>query len=167
MSGFKRAKIWSEDTKNSKGLPRPIYAIDPNFILRFNNKLKNRIPVPWQSRPVFNEVGVVFNVIEENEKRVVSHNVCGYCSLTFTKSEQCIRWIGDELNEVPINSSQGPRLFSDISPLHIKCMKQARFFCPYLNSRPDSEFEFGTYSKLKNNLDVYVEKIEKKYPPSL
>lgn len=156
MINLNKSFEWNEHNKDKVGLPRPRYNVSPDYIKKFNKNLKQRIPVPWQSKPLFNEKGVAFNVIQENEKHVVSGNACGYCASSFLELEQCIRWKGDNLNEIPINSEDGPRVFSDINPLHFKCMKQARFFCPYLNKRPEEEFEYGTYKELKNNFLKYI-----------
>jgi hypothetical protein len=143
--------IWNENNKNIQGLPRPKYNVSQNYIDKFNNKIRKMIPVPWQSKPIFNDTGTAFNVIKENEQKILLENICGYCSLNFLNDEYCYRWKSDNPENIEINYDKGPRVFSDISPLHIKCMKQARIFCTFLNQRPNSEFEYGQYQDLKQN----------------
>ena len=35
---------------------------------------------------------------------------------------------------------------SDFHPFHLKCMKQARVYCPFMRTLKDEEFEISLYS---------------------
>jgi|694.fasta_scaffold39257_2 hypothetical protein len=153
---FKSGFFWNEETKNSLGLPRPGLRVPKEFWFFKNHRLplKNDffihklIPIPWQSRPVFNEKKQAFSVIEENEKLVYLNKICAYCAVPFLEDEQCTRWSGADLTESP-NDGQGPRVFSDTYPFHIECMKQARIFCPFMRFKEDGEFEHGRFIDLE------------------
>jgi hypothetical protein len=139
-------KIFKKGKK--QGLPRPMVRLDDYFLNNFSHGLHKNNPVPWQSTPIFNEKGNIFYVIEDNEKRVLPEGLCGYCSVKFSDDEICIRWMGDGSKHVP-NDEQGPRMISDTHPLHLECMRQTRVYCTHMRERPDSEFETGTYSELR------------------
>ena len=139
-------------------MPRPFAVPPKNFQANPSHslKLKNgfylhpKIPVPWQSKPVWTDMGGVFNVIEEHEQIIYEKNLCGYCGIQIKNDEECLRWIGDDSEYIP-NDKQGPRVFSDTHPLHIECMKQAKIFCPYMRERPSEEFETGPFNILKQH----------------
>jgi hypothetical protein len=150
---FKDANEWNDKNASTIGLPRPYYEVSKSFINKSKINLARVVPIPWQSKAVFTEnpIPTVFNVIEENEKRVCIEGLCGYCGIKFEDYDKCIRWIGTKplvLSDLP-NDGQGPRVFSDTHPLHLECMKQARIFCPFMRIRSDLEFEYGIFSELK------------------
>lgn len=155
---FNNAKEWSEQVGISLGLPRPFAIVPKEFKPVKNNglQLKNgfylhpKIPIPWQSKPVWTDAGAVFNVIEEHEQVIYKKNLCGYCGIQIKNDEKCLRWLGDDSDHIK-NDKQGPRVFSDTHPLHIECMKQAKIFCPYMRERPNEEFEIGIFSILKQH----------------
>lgn len=152
---FKKWFFWSNKTKDFEGLPRPYFNTDNTYRYKDNLfYLHPKIPVPWQSQPIFNEFKTIFNVLENNEKKVYIENKCSFCGISFNDEEVCIRWVGTESEFMP-NDFQGPRVFSDTHPLHDECMRQARIFCPYMRSRPEKEFEVGPYKFLRKNADIY------------
>lgn len=142
--------------KNRKkpGLPRPLIELDDHFLENYSEGLHKKLPVPWQSNPIFNEKGNIFSVIEENEKRVFPEGLCGYCSIKFQDDEQCVRWISDDSPAIP-NDGQGPRVMSDTHPMHLECMKQARVYCPHMRARPESEFEYGIFRDLQKSAEDF------------
>ena len=117
--------------------------------------INDKIPVPWQSVPVFTDEGAFFNVIEENEKKIYLNDLCPYCGITINKDEISVRWMLDSDNANMI----GPRIFSDNMPFHINCMKQARIFCPHMQKTIDSEFQCGIYKDLKKISHVWMKGI--------
>jgi hypothetical protein len=158
---FKKKFEWNEQTKNFLGVPRPYVKVPINFSIETLRDfiLPKKIPIPWQSKPILNTKGTVFNVISENEKKIYPENLCGYCGIKIDNSELCIRWIGSDTKENP-NMDKGPRVFSDTHPLHIQCMEQARIFCPYLRKRNSLEFENGIFFTLKQNALKYKKMFE-------
>jgi hypothetical protein len=153
---FKPGFFWNKETKDSVGLPRPAFKVPEKFRFFKNHRLplKNDffihklVPVPWQSKPIFNENKQAFSVIEENEKLVYINKVCAYCAVKFLDNDKCTRWVGADLLESP-NDRQGPRVFSDTYPFHIECMEQAKIFCPFMRFREDQEFEYGKFIDLE------------------
>jgi hypothetical protein len=147
---------WKTSLKNFVGFPRPFFILNkeqrkPNskstLLLKSNLYLHKKIPVPWQSIPVFNDMQK-FELNVENEKLVYKEELCGFCGLKFSDNDNCSRWKVYSPNQTDFI---GPRVFSDTHPLHPQCMKQARIFCPFMRQREDSEFEHGTYKELRKN----------------
>ncbi len=138
---------WNEDTKNKLGTPRPFFNVPSNFYKK-NNKfyLHKRVPIPWQSRPVFKE-NEMLNIIHENEDIVFQQNLCPYCGKAFLPEDIVVRWTASK--EIP--TKNGPSVASDSHPFHIDCMKQGRVFCPFMREVPESDFEYGPYAELKFN----------------
>ena len=132
---------WSEDNEELSGLPRP-YA-------KFGNGLPNpfnfppKTPIPWQSMP--NLAMGILGLNIENEKKVWKESLCPYCGLGFEPEETSIRWT---TIDKPI-TLDGSRVFSDLHPLHMECMRQARIFCPHMKTTKDTEFEIGPFNRLK------------------
>jgi hypothetical protein len=158
---FLNSKKW-ENNKNIIGLPRPFIDV-PNYFI--NNKslsfsLPKKIPIPWQSKPILNihapknsvDFKVVFNIINENEDLIYKNNLCGYCGIPFEKNEYCIRWKSKDKKPKKLTT----RVLSDIHPLHLECMKEARIFCPHMKKTIDTEYEYGTYTELRKNADEYI-----------
>ena len=154
---------WSKENKNIKGLPRPYFnvpdkqrlkPIGSNIILKTKIYLHKKIPIPWQSEPIFNNK-TQLNLLMENEKQVYLNGICAYCGVEFKNEDKCIRW----KTIVGIPTEKGPNIFSDNYPFHIKCMKQARIFCPRMRQTEDNEYEFGSYETLKNNFMIYFNSI--------
>ena len=159
---YKEGFIWSKENSNSTGLPRP-YAITPDYLhfskaLSFSNKFKRYlhkiIPVPWQSVPLFINGGSgLLSVNIENESLVVPNNLCGYCGNGFSNNELCSRWISNN-KTISEDGLTGSRVYSDIYPLHLECMRQARRFCPFMRTLSEKDFEFSQY-------DILLKKIQK------
>lgn len=148
---FSDAKTWEENDKNFIGLPRPfvnLFLLIPTKMKRWG--LARKIPIPWQSKPVMEEEQSVFNVIYENEERVIPENLCGYCGVKIQDNEYVVRWTDKKMTVVD-NKVQEPRVSSDTMPMHLECMKQARTFCPHMQKTKDSEFEYGDFVTLKSN----------------
>lgn len=168
---FDNSSKWSQSNKNATGLPRPFYVVDSSFLKKISFKLAKKIPVPWQSLPIFDEkTSTVFNVIEENEILVFSNKICGYCGVKFNNNDNCSRWIV-ERGTPGFDGKTTPNVFSDNYPLHHECMRQARIFCPFMKLRGEEEFEYGPFIKLKKNAEVFMDKHKdivlkhKKIPP--
>ena len=53
-------------------------------------------------------------------------------------------------------SKNGDRVFSDIHPFHLECMKQGRIFCPHMKETKDEEFEVGTFKELRDKVDAFI-----------
>lgn len=158
---FIDSEKWSKFNKDIIGIPRPFYIVNNFFIKNVLFKIAKKIPVPWQSLPVFdNEKTIAFNVIEKNERLVISDGICGYCGIKFNDDDDCLRWT----IEKGTPTEKGPNVFSDNYPLHKECMRQARIFCPFMKLRNKTEFEFGTFLELKKHAEVFINK-HKKYPP--
>jgi hypothetical protein len=139
---------WSETNKNFKGLPRPFAKYGNGF--PNPKKLASKTPIPWQSAPDI-EHGFI-DLEKENEKKVWSENLCAFCGLGFKETEQSIRWT--TINK-PL-SKDGDRVFSDLHPFHIECMRQARIFCPHMKTTTDDEFEIGPYSQMRANAHAQI-----------
>lgn len=161
---FTNSQKWSEYKKDITGLPRPFYIVNDLFLKKISFRLAKKIPIPWQSLPIFNEkTEIVFNVIEENEKLVIYEGICGYCGVKFNDYDSCSRWT-IEIGIPGFDGKKTANVFSDNYPLHKECMRQARIFCPFMKLRNDTEFEFGTFLKLKKHAEVFINK-HKKIPP--
>jgi hypothetical protein len=151
---FKNNLIWSEQTKDLLGLPRPYVKTPIKAIFKKGVFfLHQRIPMPWQTKPNFRTRPI--SLIKENESKVYKESLCSYCGIKFIDTDFVVRWTATDV----IPTENGPRVKSDIHPHHIECMKQARIFCPYMRKTQDSEFEFGLYSDLRNNVDFYLKSI--------
>ena len=146
---------WSQDTKNNIGLPRPYFNVPENrrkqaitspLKLKTKKYLHSKIPIPWQSEPVFNHEKQL-NLLLKNEESVYANGICAYCGINFKEDDLCVRWI----TLIGMATKKGPNVFSDNYPFHIECMKQARIFCPRMRQTENSEFEYGRYQDLKEN----------------
>jgi hypothetical protein len=162
MNIFLNAKKWTKETSNDIGIPRPIFSVPSHALkksststLISNTKiyLHKKIPVPWQSEPVFNGYQQLSLNIE-NEEKVYKEGRCAYCGIYFNDEDNTIRW--KTLRGTP--NPVGPNVLSDNYPFHIECMKQARRFCPFMRTTKDKEFEFGDYKTLKDNALNFIKK---------
>jgi hypothetical protein len=161
---FANSQKWSEYKKDTTGLPRPFYIVNDFFLKKTSFRLAKKIPVPWQSLPVFIENTLtVFNVIEKNESLVISDGICGYCGVKFNEYDNCSRWTVEK-GTPSVDGKRSPNVFSDNYPLHYECMKQARTFCPFMKLRHEEEFEYGVFLELKKHAEVFINK-HKKIPP--
>lgn len=135
---------WSTAVKDFIGLPRPyaVYGKENNPL-----NLAAKTPIPWQSIPRKDGNGI--NLLQRHEDSVYEENLCAYCGVVFLPDEEAVRWT---TVDKPLNQ-YGPRVYSDIHPFHIECMKQARIFCPHMKKTEDQEFETGAYKKLRQNAD--------------
>jgi hypothetical protein len=153
---YKKDFTWSGENAEVTGLPRP-YVVTPerlhfnktlNFSNKFNRYLHKIVPIPWQSIPLFiNEGAGLLSVHIEHEKKVIVDNLCGYCGNGFKNKELCCRWISNT-NPLSENGTEVPRVYSDVYPLHLECMKQARKFCPFMRTLSEKDFEFLEHSTL-------------------
>jgi len=166
---FKKNFFWNESLKKFIGLPRPSYLVPEKFYKRYDSKLplvKNfylhkQVPVPFQSRPVFKEEGLIaFNLIIENEHFIYKNNICPYCATIIEKKEICVRWIGEENYKIQPKLDSGPRVFSDLFPFHIECMQQARIFCPFMRFINEERFEYGLYEELRKKAEQHLKQYE-------
>jgi hypothetical protein len=67
-----------------------------------------------------------------------------------------IRWIIEKQDfNVNHNRDWVP---SDFHPFHLKCMKQARVYCPFMRTLKDEEFDISLY---KNNIKIAKENFKK------
>jgi len=142
---FKNSKKWEESDINFLGLPRPFYEISKEDFKNLKFKIPRRIPVPWQSKPMFNDIKDGFELITENENIVLKKSLCGYCGIVISDNEYVSRW-------KEVVDLTGGRVDSDNHPFHLECMKQARIFCPYMKKRDEVEFEYGLFVDLKKNI---------------
>jgi hypothetical protein len=147
--------LWSEEVKNNKGLPRPYVYSFPKF-QTWNNKkfLDKKVPIPFQSKPAMNEGGLVLNI--ENEKIVVDNGLCSYCGLGIDDNEISFRWMVEKQDFE--SNMQRDWVPSDFYPLHKKCMKQARYFCPFMRNLKDEDFDIRLN---KDNLKIAKDLIKK------
>lgn len=153
---------WQEDKIDYSGIPRPFSKVPKSRQFKNNNFfLHPRVPIPWQSYPIF-EDGRELGLIDENEKQVYSKNLCPYCGINFLPEETVIRWTTTDR----IPEKNGPRVLSDSYPFHINCMKQGRIFCPHMRKTKDTEFEIGPYWQLRKNAIDYTIKIGILKPPT-
>lgn len=152
---FISPSVWIERFKDYKSFKRPIVVVPENFNTELS--IGKQFPVPWQSVPVFGPKGAVFNIIENNEEKTFTDNLCGYCGIQININENVVRWTN--MDSKP--SHKGVRVFSDHLPMHKKCMKKARVFCPYMRKRLDEEFEYGKFNILKNNMITDLQKFNK------
>lgn len=146
---------WTEKDKNFKGLPRPFKNFDKNIYKNIKSTLAKKIPIPWQSEPVFEDFNniSVFSVILKNESMVYLKSLCSYCGIKINKNEICVRWNASDL-KIPKEINE--RVKSDYHPLHLECMKQARIFCPFMKKINEEEFVYGPYEKLKKESKNFI-----------
>ena len=154
---------WSQKNKNNLGLPRPFFLVPEEqrkksekstLLLKTKIYLHKKIPVPWQTEPIFN-LDKQLNLIFENELRVYLEGICAYCGIDFKDKDDCIRW----KTTLGFPTKEGPNILSDNYPFHIKCMEQARIFCPKMRQTENDEYEYGNYKNLKNNFMIYLNSI--------
>ena len=159
-----KSQLWSEEVCDTRGLPRPFFILPKEFLeaeQKLGNKSKypfKRIPIPWQSMPIFGKVMQTkltkdakgkLGLINAHEQQVHSNNLCGYCGVVIKNNEKCIRWTS-------VKGINGFRVMSDHLPMHKTCMKQARVYCPHMQTTEDFEFEIGYFQDLKNNAEKDV-----------
>lgn len=136
--------IWSKETHSIRGLPRPYYVVPKNKRKTQQGVLAKRIPIPWQTIPLFHIPNTQLKVDLEHEEEVYTQNVCGYCGLGFLEEELCVIWVTYQDNFAQkIN-----RVYSDHFPFHVECMRQTRLFCPHMQQTNDSEYEIGPFKEL-------------------
>lgn len=151
--------LWTESLKSFKGFLRPYFLPDHKFYER-DGKLyvHKKIPIPWQSRPSLDPKRVI-DLVSENENKIYKEYLCPFCGIEIKNEETTIRWTNTDIIPTPT----GGRIFSDSHPFHIKCMKQARVFCPRMRDTVDSEYETGKFKDLRKNALDYINK----YPHDL
>jgi hypothetical protein len=150
---FTSKEDWLKRFKDYVGFERPSISLPKNFIqVSKYGKLLKKFPIPWQSVPVLSPNGTVFNVIEENEQLTFLEERCPYCGLAFNSLDAVSRWTKESENP----TLNGSNIISDNLPLHKKCMKKARVFCPFMRTVDESEFEYGDYKNIKPNADNFL-----------
>ena len=156
---FDNSHEWEEKDKEFFGLPRPYKVLTDSYIKKVKNRflISKKIPIPWQSRPILDELsGLAFNVIKENESLVFKNSLCAYCGNKIQDYERCVRWVVDDASNFIVNDSDGPRVFSDFHPFHLECMSQARKFCPFMKKIKEDKFQYGDFKQLKKNARFIV-----------
>jgi hypothetical protein len=149
--------LWSEELKNYKGLPRP-YAdsLIQYYFIKGKKFLDKKVPIPFQSKPAMEVGGLILNL--ENEKMVVEQGLCSYCGIYIEDDETSIRLMVESQDfSLNINKDWVP---SDFYPLHQKCMKQARYFCPFMRTLNDDNFDVRLN---KDNLEIAKKLIKKHF----
>lgn len=154
---FNDSLQWNENTKNILGIPRPFFIVH-KFWRKRKNKiyLSQKIPIPWQSIAVFDSSGQMLGLDKEKEQLVYKNDLCPYCGIKIEQSEYVIRWTNENFTDY----SDDGKVFSDIHPFHIECMKQTRIFCPFMRTTIDKEFELGLFIDLKNNATSYIKSLK-------
>ena len=137
---FADASKWQESDVHTTGLPRP-------FATPTRKDLAKKVPIPWQSEDRFQSLGHL-GLNEKNEDLVYENNLCPYCGIKINNEEVVVRRYTCNLILVNKNDRW---VYSDLHPFHINCMKEGRIFCPHMRGLQDSDFETGTYKKLKQN----------------
>ena len=143
-SEFKNIE-WNESHTDFVGLPRPFSKVLMKHQVLLN--LASKVPIPWQSRAK-NDEDDFLKIVQENEDIVYYKNLCSYCGIAIENNENVVRWKNKELNGI---KHDGRFVLSDIHPLHLKCMKQTRVYCPGMKKKEEKEFEYGKYIDLKKN----------------
>lgn len=138
---------WNDSFKDFTGLPRPFAKVSKNA--RKKSKLSAKVPIPWQSGVKDNDDSFL-KLIEENEDLVYYKNLCSYCGIKINDEEEVVRWESKNLENVRNN---GQFVLSDIHPLHLVCMEQARIYCPGMRKIKEEDFEYGLYINLKKNAE--------------
>jgi hypothetical protein len=153
---FDKNLMWNKDLTDYKGIPRPYFNTNSKF---YNVEgifyLHKRIPIPWQTRPLMTTRPI--DLVIENEEKVYTDSLCAYCGIVFNIDEECVRWKDSDQMITKI----GPRVLSDIHPFHKECMDQAKIFCPHMRKTKDTDFEYGKYGILRNNLNLEILKNNK------
>lgn len=139
---------WTHATKNFLGLPRPFARYGGKY--PNPKKLAIKSPIPWQSIPVVSSGRIALET--DNEEKVWKENRCPYCGVVFVENDEAIRWT---TLDTPL-SKKGQRVFSDLHPFHLECMRQARIFCPHMKTTTDTEFEIGPYSQMRANAHAQI-----------
>jgi thioredoxin 1 len=136
---------WNDSFTNFVGLPRPFSKVLKKH--RTNNKLLEKVPIPWQSAAKNDEFSFL-RIIQENEDIVYYKNLCSYCGVKINNDDSVVRWKNKKLIEI---NHFARFVLSDIHPLHLNCMKQARVYCPGMKKKKEEEFEYGKYIDLNKN----------------
>ena len=143
-------KTWNIKTQNDKGLPRPIAHFGEKFETKDGKQyLYAESPIPFQTSATPDD-DFPIDLIQENEDRVFSEGLCGYCGVAFEANDIVIRWTtGEETlkDRMPI------KVLSDHHPFHLECMRETRIYCPHMRETLDTEFETGPYAELRSNAE--------------
>ena len=130
--------LWSEEIKNNTGLPRPYaYPLLQYYFIKGKKFLDKKIPIPFQSKPAMDVGGLILNL--ENEKMVTCQGLCPYCGVYIKDEEISIRWMVEKEN-FNLNKDRD-WVPSDFYPFHKKCMEQARYFCPFMRTLKNNNFD--------------------------
>jgi hypothetical protein len=147
--------LWSEEVTSQKGLPRPYaYPLLQHYFIKGKKFLDKKIPIPFQSKPAIDVGGLILNL--KNEKIVVEQELCPYCGIYIEDKETSIRWM-IEKEDFSLNKDRD-WVPSDFYPFHEKCMKQARYFCPFMRTLKDDVFDLRLNKDNLNLSKVLVEK---------
>jgi hypothetical protein len=127
------AEKWTSENDRKVGLPRP-------FLYDQTGEFK-RTPVPYS------------HTVDSSDKQPydyyspvgeIPEHKCMWCGEKFEQNEQTERWKG---------GSSGTGSDSQLFPMHPKCMRQLKIFCPHVRMQSDEAFESGPYSELRKNAE--------------
>jgi hypothetical protein len=136
---FKNSKDWTQEIAGQTGLPRPsvdtkLMQIDKPEL--DGESLHKRVPVPW-AQEVFKGRGESLGSNDSRQREAIDKHLCPFCGEGFEPGETAQLWLG---------SGAG---MADGFPMHPKCMRQTRIFCPSIRNEDDSSFETGPIEELR------------------
>ncbi len=88
---------WNDSLRDFVGLPRPFSKVLKKH--RTNNKLLEKVPIPWQSAAKNDEFSFL-RIIQENEDIVYYKNLCSYCGVKINNDDSVVRWKNKKLIEI-------------------------------------------------------------------
>jgi hypothetical protein len=103
---------------------------------------EDRYPVPWATTPAWGTYGGPPTPHEERDLSAIRDHLCPMCGEGFDPREEVQRWNGYRSKTLSAGAS-------DIFPLHTRCMKQARRFCPALHFEPEEQFTTGPHEEVR------------------
>jgi hypothetical protein len=148
--------LWSEKLIDFVGLPRPFfYSREVHWFRNGESYMYKKVPVPYQSMPgIVGGSPIRLNI--KNEKKVVEEGLCSYCGVKVEDNEVSIRWMIEKV-QFGLNNNRD-FVPSDFHPLHLKCMKQARIYCPFMRKLKDEDFDIRLN---KDNTKIAKENFDK------
>ena len=155
-----------------KGMPRPYVVtkpeqhkmnqsdvdhykkINPNIQVN-DRKLYKKMPVPWYALYV-NQNSSLPTPSTDRSTEAADNELCPMCGEGFDQSGLASRVKGSSFKKMPT-------LIHGILPYHDNCMKLQRAHCPFLSQAPDSFFENGKYSDIRNNFENDYNSVDENY----
>ena len=128
------AEKWTPENDRKIGLPRP-------FLYNQTGEFK-RTPVPYSHTVEEAESEHPYDIYLPTGE--IPEHRCMWCGEKFEQNEPTERWKG---------STFGTGVDSQLFPMHPKCMRQLKIFCPHVRSEPDEAFESGPYIELRKNAE--------------